>query len=420
MANETRPPLADRMRPRNLDEIVGQSSLVGRQAPFRQALESGALRSCLLWGPPGVGKTTLARCLAEAGGFRMITLSAVLSGTKDLKEALEVTPALDRRPTLLFVDEIHRWNKAQQDALLPHVESGRVTLVGATTENPAFYLIAALRSRTELLVLEPLSEADVTSLLRRACADPRGLGGADVDEQVLLAIARISDGDARRALGTLERLVDRGRATLEGLRSLGHVVRHDRDGDDHYDVVSAFIKSMRGSDPDAALYWMARMLKGGEDPTFIARRMVIFAAEDVGNADPRALTLAVSTLEGASRIGMPEARILLGQCATFLATAPKSNASYAGINAALAEVERSGALPVPRHLRNAPTELARGLGHGHGYRYPHDYPDGIVRADYLPERLRGTVFYEPKDVGNERTIRERVAWWQRKLQDRGE
>jgi putative ATPase len=407
------------MRPRSIDELVGQAHLVAHGAPFRRALEAGALRSCLLWGPPGVGKTTLARCLAEAGGFRMVTLSAVLSGTKDLKEAVESSGPLDPRPLLLFVDEIHRWNKAQQDALLPHVESGRVTLVGATTENPAFYLIPALRSRTELLILHALTADDVVAVLERARTDSeRGLGGAPVEPEVLRAIAAVCDGDARRALGLLERLVDRGTATLDGLRALGVVLRHDRDGDAHYDVVSAFIKSMRGSDPDAALYWLARLLAGGEDPTFVARRMAIFAAEDIGNAEPRALPLAVATLEGAARIGMPEARILLGQCATFLATAPKSNASYAGINAAIAEVERSGALPVPLHLRNAPTGLARSLGHGAEYRYPHDHPDGIVAQEYMPDALRGRRFYDPKDVANERTIRERLAWWAKRLRER--
>jgi putative ATPase len=420
MATDLRSPLADRMRPRSLDEVVGQDTLLAPDAPFRRALASGRLRSCVLWGPPGSGKTTLARLLGDAAGCRFETLSAVHSGTKDLKALIEAIPPLDPRPTLLFVDEIHRWNKAQQDALLPVVESGRVVLVGATTENPAFHLIPALRSRTELLILAALAPEDLVTILERARVDPeRGLAGVEVEEGLPPAIARASDGDARRALGMLERLADRGSLTLAGLAAQGIAILHDRDGDAHYDVVSAFIKSMRGSDPDAALYWMARMLAGGEDPVFVARRMVIFASEDVGNADPRALSVAVAAMDGAARIGMPEARILLGQACTYLATAPKSNASYVAIGAAMAEVKRSGALPVPVHLRNAPTGLAKSLGHGADYLYPHDHPDHIVRQQYLPDALVGTRWYEPTDLGNERTIRERLAWWEARLRERG-
>lgn len=414
------------MRPRSLDEIVGQEAVLGPGAPFRRALEAGRLRSCILWGPPGVGKTSLARCLAAAAGCRFVQLSAVHSGVKDLKELIEAIPAIDPRPTLLFVDEIHRWNKAQQDALLPHVEGGRVVLVGATTENPAFHLVPALRSRTELLVLKPIAVEALTGLLERALTDPaRGLGATtwEVEDGLFAAVARAADGDARRALSMLERLADRaegGRLTREGLRALGQAIFHDRDGDAHHDVTSAFIKSMRGSDPDAALYWLARLLSGGEEAAFVARRMVIFASEDVGNADPRALQLAVAVMEGVQRIGMPEARILLAQAVTYLATAPKSNASYLGIQRAMEAVAETGALPVPLHLRNAPTGLARELGHGHDYRYPHDYPDHVVRQAYLPEGLEGARYYEPVDVANERTIRERLAWWERRLRERGE
>jgi putative ATPase len=413
-------PLADRMRPRTLDDILGQDHLVGGGAPFRRALESGRLRSCVLWGPPGTGKTTIARCLAAAANLRFVQLSAVLSGTKDLREVIDAIPPLDPRGTLIFVDEIHRWNKAQQDALLPHVESGRIVLVGATTENPGFHLIPALRSRTELLILERIGKEDLVRLLTRALADTELGARGPAEEGLLHAIAAASDGDARRALGLLERLVDRGALTLVALRALGVAVFHDRDGDAHYDVVSAFIKSMRGSDPNAAVYWMARMLEGGEDPVFVARRMVIFAAEDIGNADPRALELAVAAMDGSARIGMPEARLLLGQAVTYLATAPKSNAAYNAINAALAEVRATGALPVPLHLRNAPTGLAKELGHGAAYRYPHDFPDHIARQQYLPDELVGKVYYEPVDAGAEKTIRERLAWWERKLRERGE
>lgn len=406
-------PLADRLRPRTLDEILGQDHLLAPGAPFRRAVEAGRLRSVLLWGPPGCGKTTLARCLAEAAGYRMVALSAVLAGVKELKEVIEQRPAVETRPLMLFVDEIHRWNKAQQDALLPHVESGALTLVGATTENPAFQLVPALRSRCELLVLRPVEPTAVRALLDRACAHE----GIVAETDALDAIASGCDGDARRALSMLERLHDRGDVTLEAMRALGNAIFHDRDGDAHYDVVSAFIKSLRGSDPDAALYWMARMLEGGEDAMFVARRMVIFASEDVGNAEPRGLTLAVAAMEAVARIGMPEARIILGQACTFLATAPKSNASYKGIDAAIAEVRRSGARPVPVHLRNAPTALAKSLGHGEGYQYPHDFPDHFVDQDYLPEGVDGG-FYRPTGLGNEKTINERMAWWKRRSSER--
>ena len=412
-----RPPLAERLRPRSLDEILGQPALLAPDAPFRRALNSGRLRSMLLWGPPGCGKTTLARVLADAVGFRLVAFSAVLSGVKELREVIEQRPALDPRPLLLFVDEIHRWNKAQQDALLPHVENGTLVLVGATTENPSFHLIPALRSRCELVVLQSVPTEAVRALLDRALADPeRGLPpDLVVEPEALNAIARSTDGDARRALSILERLADRGDVTLDAFRAAGNSLFHDRDGDAHYDVVSAFIKSLRGSDADAALYWMARMLEGGEDPVFVARRLVIFASEDIGNAEPRALPLAVATMEGCARIGMPEARILLGQACTFLATSPKSNASYTAINAALAEVKQSGALPVPLHLRNAPTGLAKSMGHGAEYRYPHDFPGHVVAQQYLPDALVGTRFYTPTTQGAEKTIGERLAWWKQTL-----
>jgi putative ATPase len=421
-------PLADRMRPRDLNEIVGQHRWLGPDAPLRHALDQGRLGSMVLWGPPGCGKTTLARVLAGAGKYRFVQLSAVLSGVKDLRQVVDAardTP-LDPRPTLLFVDEIHRWNKAQQDALLPHIEDGTILLVGATTENPSFSLNPALRSRLLLVRLEPLEPEQVQQLLQRALTDPRGYAGQHppIDDEVLELVARASAGDVRRALTDLERIVAatpegahidpaRAEATLQRTD-----VRHDRDGEDHYNVASALIKSLRGSDPDAALYWLARLIAGGEDPRFIARRLVIFASEDVGNADPRALQVAVAAADAVDRIGMPEGRIPLAQAATFLASAPKSNAAYLGINAALADVKRDGALPVPLHLRNAPTKEMTDEGYGVGYAYPHDHPFGVVRQSYLPERMRGTRYYEPKPWGEERTIGERLAFWQRKLDER--
>jgi putative ATPase len=350
-----------------------------------------------------------------------VALSAVLDGVGELRKVIDADLPLDPRRLLLFIDEIHRWNKAQQDALLPHVESGRILLVGATTENPAFHLVPALRSRTELLILQAITPAELVGLLERALRDPeRGLGdrGLVPEEGLLLRIAQVVDGDARRALGLLEGLADRGRLSLAGLAELGVTLLHDRDGDAHYDVVSAFIKSLRGSEPDAALYWLARLIEGGEDPMFLARRLVIFAAEDVGNADPRGLQVAVSAMEAIARIGMPEARILLGQATTYLATAPKSNAAYKAIDAALDLVRKTGALPVPLHLRNAPTGLAKALGHGRAYLYPHDFPDHIVEQPYGPEGLALPRFYQPTEGGNEKTIRERLAWWARRLAER--
>ena len=427
---QTTTPLAARMRPRSLDEIVGQSHLLAPDARLRAALDRGQVPSLLLWGPPGCGKTTLAGLLADLGGLRLMQLSAVNAGLKDLREIIARAQNLrahSGRGVLLFLDEIHRWSRSQQDALLPHVEEGTVVLVGATTENPAFEIIPALRSRCWLVQLHALEPSDLRLLLERALQDEeRGLGQLDLraSPEALDAIAAGASGDARRALSVLDRVsssLSPGEViTLErAVEVLGRPdLLHDATGDAHFDVMSALIKSMRGSDPDAALYWLARMIEGGEDAMVIARRLVVFAAEDVGNAEPRALTLAVAASQATQLVGLPEARIPLAQAAIFLATAPKSNASYTAINRALETVRRTGALTVPNHLRNAPTSLAKQLGHGAGYLYPHDFPDQVVAQAYLPVELSGSAFYVPTQTGAEKTIGERLAWWRRRLDDR--
>ncbi len=422
-AAATRAPLAERMRPRTLDEFVGQQHLLGPGRVLREMLESGQVESLILWGPPGSGKTTLAHLLAGASGAHAVSFSAVLQGVKELRQIVEEAASELRqggRATVLFVDEIHRFNKAQQDAFLPHVEAGTITLVGATTENPSFEVIPPLLSRTRVLVLEPLEPEEVGTVVDRALADAeRGLGR---DKLTLASDAREflvahAQGDARIALGMLEvaaRLA-RGRRTraldlpLVEEAAQRRALRYDKAGEEHYNVISAFIKSLRGGDPDAAVYWMMRMLEAGEDPLFIARRMVIFAAEDVGNAEPQALQVAVATKDAVHFVGLPEGRIPLAQAATFLATCPKSNASYRAMLAATEDVRATGSLPVPLHLRNAPTPLMKGLGYGGGYRYPHDYEGAEVEQEYLPERLAGRRYYEPSDRGREREIGERLG-----------
>jgi putative ATPase len=429
-----RPPLADRMRPRTLDEVVGQDELVAPGAPLRVLVESGALPSLILWGPPGCGKTTLARLLAgDPQRAVFVALSAVAVGVKEVRAVVEraAHEARAGRRTVLFLDEIHRFNRAQQDALLPHVERGTVTLIGATTENPSFEVIAPLLSRCRVFVLKPLSRDALAELVRRAAEDPeRGLGraGLHLDPQAVALLAEIADGDARRALGLLEAAADLARAGADG-RALGvelvqeaagrRLLLHDRDREEHYNVVSAFIKSLRASDPDAALYWAARMLEAGEDPRFLARRMVIFASEDVGNAEPAALALAVAAYQAVERIGMPEARINLAQAVTFLACAPKSNAAYLGIERAAEAVRQHGSPPVPLHLRNAPTGLLRDLGYGRDYRYPHDAPERFVADPNLPAALGDARFYEPTQQGAEAAIAQRLAEWRRRRAERG-
>lgn len=423
-------PLADRMRPKSLQEFVGQEHLLGEGKVLRRMISSGELFSFILWGPPGSGKTTLARLVAEATGAHFVAFSAVLSGVKEVREVIkEATERLNYRGqrTVLFVDEIHRFNKAQQDAFLPHVEGGTIVLIGATTQNPSFEVIAPLLSRLRVFTLRPLTEDELLSIIERALKDrERGLGKLKVEasEGVLRLIARLSDGDARAALNALELAVLTTPPEPSGVRKITPEVAmeaaqkrilYDKDGEEHYNLISAFHKSLRGSDPDAALYWMARMLEGGEDPLYIARRMVQFASEDVGMADPQALVVAVTAMEAFQFLGQPEGELALAEAAVYLATAPKSNSVYIALQQARKDAREKGALPVPLHLRNAPTPLLRELGYGRNYRYPHDFPGGFVQEDYLPRELADRRYYRPTDRGFEKEVKGRLAnWWKGK------
>ena len=427
-------PLAERMRPRSFDEFVGQEQVVGRERVLFRALDyiketgGGRLPSFILWGPPGSGKTTLARLVATATQAAFEPVSAVTSGVADLRRI--VAEASDRRgmhgqATILFVDEIHRFNKAQQDVILPHVENGTVTFIGATTENPSFEVIAPLLSRSRVFALHSLAPEEVATIVNRAAADPeRGLGAmaVSVAPEALAHLVNIANGDARVALNALETAAFAARPGTGGARLIDldliadalqrRSPMYDKAGDSHYDTISAFIKSVRGSSPDGALYWLARMLESGEDPLFIARRMVILAAEDIGLADPQALTVAVAAQQAAHFIGMPEGRIPLAEAAVYLAAAPKSNTAYAALNEAMADVRRLPNDPVPRHLRNAVTGLMQQMGYGQDYKYSHDYEGHFAEQEYLPPSLRGRRYYRPGAEGAEREMGERLRrWW---------
>ena len=427
-------PLADRMRPESLEEFVGQKHILGKGSVLRRAIEEDKMQSAIFWGPPGTGKTTLARVIANATGAHFISFSAVLSGIKEIKEVMNEAARMKQlynRKTILFVDEVHRFNKAQQDAFLPHVEKGNIILIGATTENPSFEVISALLSRAKVYTLNPLAEEDLKIIVHRALEDKKiGLGNLNVklEKEAKDYITQMANGDARVALSTLEFAaltthLDKSKKRKITLKIAQEAMQkkalvYDKEGEEHYNIISAFHKSLRGSDPDAALYWLGRMLAGGEDPLYVARRMVRFASEDIGNADPSALGVTIAAKEAYHFLGSPEGELAIAQAAVYLATAPKSNAIYKAFNLVQDDIQKTQALPVPLHIRNAPTRLMKDLGYGKNYKYPHDHPDHFVDEVYLPENLKNRKYYHPTDFGFEKEIKKRLEWWRKKKQDK--
>ena len=427
-------PLAARMRPRDFSDFIGQEHVIGENTPLRQSLEVGGIPSFILWGPPGTGKTSLANIVAKSSGYHFQMLSAVTVGVSELRASIKQARerlGMESQRTILFIDEIHRFNKSQQDVILPHVEDGTVVLIGATTENPSFEVISPLLSRCRVYTLTELNESNILRILKRAISDrERGLGIHEsvIDDSALMLISKVSSGDARWALNTLELAVDSlsgqkisEKITRDTVKKIvqDKSLRYDKGGDNHYDTISAFIKSIRASDPDSSVYWLARMLRAGEDPNFIARRLVISASEDIGLADPRALTVAVAAQQAVHFIGMPEGRIPLSQATLYLACAPKSNSAYKAINEAMREVSNSGDRQVPLHLRNAVTKLMEESGYGENYIYPHDYEGHFKISNNLPDELSDSRFYEPSDLGYEKFISDRLQeWWQGKYNQR--
>lgn len=415
-------PLAERLRPTTLDEYIGQQHLVGQGAVLRQMIDSGHIASFILWGPPGVGKTTLAKIIAYQLDTAFYTLSAVSSGVKEVREVIELASKdrlFNKQSPILFIDEIHRFSKSQQDSLLSAVETGAITLIGATTENPSFEVIRPLLSRCQVYVLKSLEKADLTKLLERALTTDVVLKERQIELRETEALLRYSGGDARKLLGILDLVTSAqpdGKLIIDNAtiteRLQQNPVAYDKEGEMHYDIISAFIKSIRGSDPDAALYWLARMIEGGEDPKFIARRLVISAAEDIGLANPNALLLANAAFDAVAKIGWPEGRIPLAEATVYLATSPKSNSAYMAINSAIDLVRRTGNLPVPLPIRNAPTKLMADLGYHDGYKYPHDYPDNFTPQQYLPDEIQKEILWHPCSNAAENRSHERMnAFW---------
>ncbi len=415
-------PLAERMRPFTLDEFAGQQHLVGEGKVLRVVMQSGNIPSMIFWGPPGVGKTTLANIIAKETGKTFITLSAISSGVKEVRETIDL--AKKHGNILLFIDEIHRFNKAQQDSLLGAVEKGYITLIGATTENPSFEVISALLSRCQVYILKELTKEDLLGLMHRAIVNDVLLREREIDVRETDALLRLSGGDARKLLSLLEIVVNsvpKGKVEITDEVVVNTVQKkmalYDKSGEQHYDIISAFIKSMRGSDPNAAVYWLARMIEGGEDPLFIARRMLILASEDIGNANPNALLLANSCFQAVNVIGYPECDLILSQTAIYLATSPKSNASTTAIINAKEAVKQNGDLSVPLNIRNAPTGLMKQLGYGSGYKYAHDYEGNFTQEEFLPEKIRTQVFYDPGDNPKENELRKKLKeWWDGKYE----